>query len=55
MIRANPRLLESLSAILAQRQAANLEQMKSARQQKAPTGKDVFLEKLKTFFGLSPG
>ena len=55
VVRANPRLLESLSAILAQRQAANLEQMKSARQQRTPTGKDVFLEKLKTFFGLSPG
>ncbi|MBE0603643.1 MAG: mechanosensitive ion channel family protein [Deltaproteobacteria bacterium] len=55
VIRANPRLLESLSAILAERQAANLEQMKSARQQRTPTGKDAFLVKLKTFFGLSPG
>ena len=55
VIRANPRLLESLSSILAERQAANLEQMKSARQQRTPTGKDAFLVKLKTFFGLSPG
>ncbi len=55
VIRANPRLLDSLSVILAQRQAANVAQMKSAQRQKALTGKDVFLEKLRTFFGLSPG
>jgi hypothetical protein len=55
LVRANPRLLESLSAILAKRQEANLELMKSAELRKAATGKDVFLEKLKAFFGLSPG
>jgi len=55
VIRANPRLLESLSAILAQRQAANVAQMRSAQRQKASAGKDAFLEKLRTFFGLSPG
>ena len=49
----DPRLLESLSATLAERQAANIERLKSAGQKKAAPGKDVFLVKLKTFFGLS--
>jgi len=53
VIRANPHLLESLSAILSQRQEENIEQRQLA-QQRAATGKDVFLEKLKTFFRLSP-
>jgi CRP-like cAMP-binding protein len=55
LIRANPHLLESLSSILAERQAANLEQMKSARQSRTADARDVFLKKLKAFFGLSPG
>jgi small-conductance mechanosensitive channel len=55
LVRANPRLLESLSALLANRQEANLDRMKSAEGQRADTGKDAFLAKLKAFFGLSPG
>ncbi len=54
-IRANPRLLESLSVLLAERQEANLERMKSAGPRRANSGKEVFLAKLKAFFGLCPG
>ncbi|MEW6720854.1 MAG: mechanosensitive ion channel family protein [Thermodesulfobacteriota bacterium] len=54
-IRANPRLLESLSALLARRQAANLERMKAAGQPREAEGKEAFLVKLKAFFGLSRG
>jgi CRP-like cAMP-binding protein len=53
VIRANPALLESLSAILAERQARNIERMKATQQRPKADGKDVFLQKLKIFFGLS--
>ena len=53
VIRANPRLLEQLSAILARREESNIEQRKSAEHQRAGAVKDAFLVKLKAFFGLS--
>ncbi len=55
VIRANPRLLEQLSAILARREESNIERRKSAEHQRAGAVKDAFLEKLKAFFGLSTG
>lgn len=55
VLRADSRLLESLSVLLAARQAANLEQMRTTQPQKTDDGKDAFLLKLKTFFGISQG
>jgi hypothetical protein len=54
VIKANPDLLEKLSAILAQREEMNIEQQKRAERSRASvSGKEVFLKKLKAFFGLS--
>jgi hypothetical protein len=54
VIKANPDLLEKLSAILAQREEMNIEQQKRAdRSRVSVSGKEVFLKKLKAFFGLS--
>ncbi len=54
VIKANPDLLEKLSAILAQREEMNIEQKKRAELSRASvSGKEVFLKKLKAFFGLS--
>ena len=54
-IRANPHLLEKLSAILARREESNIEKRKSAGLLRTGALKDAFLEKLKVFFGLSTG
>jgi CRP-like cAMP-binding protein len=54
VIKANPDLLEKLSAILAQREEMNIEQKKRTELSRASvSGKEVFLNKLKAFFGLS--
>ena len=55
LIRANPHLLETLSAILARREESNIEKRKSAGIPRTGAVKDAFLEKLKAFFGLSTG
>jgi small-conductance mechanosensitive channel len=53
-IHAKPDLLEKLSAILARREEINVERMRAAGLQQAEaSGKDVFLERLKAFFGFS--
>lgn len=55
VIRANPQILEKLSAILARREESNIEKRKSAGLPRTGALKDAFLEKLKVFFGLSTG
>ncbi len=55
VIRANPHLLERLSAILARREESNIERRKTAELQRPGSMKDAFLVKLKAFFGLSAG
>jgi small-conductance mechanosensitive channel len=55
VIRGNPKLLEKLSAILAEREGVNVELRRTAEPQRTVAGKDVFLAKLKAFFGLSAG
>ena len=55
LIRANPHLLETLSAILARREESNIGKRKSAEIPRTGAVKDAFLEKLKAFFGLSTG
>jgi CRP-like cAMP-binding protein len=55
VIRANPHLLEKLSAILERREESNIERRKSAGLPRAGAVKEAFLEKLKAFFGLSTG
>lgn len=53
VIRANPALLEKLSAILALRAESNVEARRRAElAQAGAAGKDAFLTKLRAFFGL---
>jgi hypothetical protein len=55
VIRANPHILEILSAILARREESNIEKRTSAGLLRTGSLKDAFREKLKAFFGLSAG
>jgi CRP-like cAMP-binding protein len=53
VIKANPDLLEKLSAILARREEENIERRKSMERIPAETNrKEAFLKKLKSFFNL---
>jgi small-conductance mechanosensitive channel len=53
VIKANPELLENLSAILARREEENIERRKSMERLPADTHrKEAFLKKLKDFFNL---
>ncbi len=53
IIRSDPKILDGLSAILAEREVRNIENRKTRGfSQPIGTGKEIFLERLKIFFGI---